>query len=100
MLRPFFAAAMLSPSRHAVFRQTASLNAVLVAGLAVAAARGRLSGETLGYVLLVLGLVEGAALIGWRLTQLPKSQALEFLLTSPVQPRRLFLAEAAVGVGR
>ena len=100
MLRPFFAAAMLSPGRHLVFRQTACLNAILVAGLAFAAAHGKLSGETLGYLLLVLGLVEGAALIGWRLTQLPKSQALEFLLTSPVQPRRLFLAEAAVGAGR
>lgn len=100
MLGPFFAAAMLSPGRHAVFRQTACLNAVLVAGLAFAAAHGRLAGDTLGSLLLVLGLVEGAALVGWRLTQLPKSQALEFLLTSPVQPRRLFLAEAAVGVGR
>lgn len=100
MLRPFFTAAMRSPGRQAVFRQTACLNALLVAGLAFGAAHGRLSGETLGYLLLVLGLVEGAALIGWRLTQLPKSPALEFLLTSPVQPRRLFLAEAVVGVGR
>ena len=53
-----------------------------------------------GYLLLTLGIVEGAALVGWRLTQLPKSQALEFLLTSPIQPRRLFLAELLVGVGR
>ena len=43
---------------------------------------------------------EGATLVGWRLTQLPKSQALEFLLVSPVQPQRLFLLEAAVGLGR
>ncbi len=100
MLRSFFAAAMLAPGRHLVFRQTACLNAVLVAGLAFATAHGRIPGETLGYLLLVLGLVEGAALVGWRLTQMPKSQALEFLLTSPVQPRRLFLAEALVGVGR
>ena len=100
MLRPFFAAAMLAPGRHLVFRQTAALNAVLVAGLAYLAAGGHLAGETLGYLLLVLGLVEGAALVGWRLTQMPKSQALEFLLASPVQPRRLFLAEALVGVCR
>ncbi|HYT92375.1 MAG TPA: hypothetical protein VEL76_26915, partial [Gemmataceae bacterium] len=33
-------------------------------------------------------------------TQLPKSQALEFLLVSPVRPRQLFLAEALVGLTR
>src|SRR5207237_7504654 len=54
----------------------------------------------LGQSLLVAGIVEGAVLIGWRLTQLPKSQALEFLLVSPLQPGRFFLAEAAVGLGR
>ena len=37
---------------------------------------------------------------GWRLTQIPKSQALEFLLVSPLRPRRLFLAEALVGLTR
>src|SRR5262249_36197241 len=41
---------------------------------------------------------EGALLVGWRLTQLPRSQALEFLLVSPLRPRPLFLAEAAVGL--
>jgi hypothetical protein len=34
----------------------------------------------LGHILLVAGVVEGATLIGWRLTQLPRSQALDFLL--------------------
>ena len=51
-------------------------------------------------MLLIAGIVEGATLVGWRLTQLPKSQALEFLLVSPVQPRRLFLLEAGVGLAR
>src|SRR5207237_899436 len=51
-------------------------------------------------ILLVLGIVEGSALIGWRLTQLPKSQALEFLLVSPVSSREVFAAELAVGLGR
>jgi hypothetical protein len=44
------------------------------------------------------GIVEGAALVGWRLTQLPRSQALEFLLVSPLRPFRTFLAEALVGL--
>jgi len=54
----------------------------------------------LGHVLLVTGIVEGALLIGWRLTQLPKSQALEFLLVSPLRPRSFFTAELLVGLGR
>jgi hypothetical protein len=53
-----------------------------------------------GYLAFVLGLIEGAAFIGWRLTQLPKSQALEFLLVSPVRPKRVFVSEAAVGIVR
>ena len=102
MLVPFFAAAMRAPGRQLAFRREVVLHVVLVAVLAAAAAvrpsPDRLTG--IGYLLLVLGLVEGAALVGWRLTQMPKSQALEFLLTSPLQPRRLFLAEAMVGVAR
>ncbi len=104
MLKPFFAAAMLAPGRHLTFRRTAGFHAGALALLA-----GALSGmggpqggviTAVGYLTLILGIVEGAALVGWRLTQLPKSQALEFLLVSPVQPRRVFLAEALVGVAR
>ncbi|HET6573275.1 MAG TPA: hypothetical protein VFG68_06715 [Fimbriiglobus sp.] len=99
MLKPFFAAAMLAPGRQLAFRQLAVAHVLLVAALTYSAtAPGAVT--TVAYLLLVLGLVEGAALVGWRLTQLPKSQALEFLLTSPVQPRGVFLAEALVGVGR
>jgi hypothetical protein len=54
----------------------------------------------LGQFLLVAGIVEGAVLVGWRLTQLPKSQALEFLLVTPERPHGVFLAEALVGLGR
>jgi hypothetical protein len=42
--------------------------------------------------------VEGAVLVGWRLTQLPKSQALEFLLVSPLRPFRVLVSEALVGI--
>lgn len=54
----------------------------------------------LGHVLLVAGIVEGAVLIGWRLTQLPKTQSLEFFLVSPLPAWKFLLAEAAVGLAR
>lgn len=102
MLAPFFRAAMRAPGRQLAFRKAAVGHTLAVAALAYAVSRNPTTNvvTSAGYLLLALGIVEGAALVGWRLTQLPKSQALEFLLTSPVQPRRLFLAELAVGVGR
>lgn len=102
MLQPFFAAAMVSPGRHLAFRRLAVAHVVMLAGLSWSAVASHSPSvlTTVGYLTLVLGIVEGAALVGWRLTQLPKSQALEFLLTSPVQPRGVFLAEALVGVSR
>ena len=102
MLKPFFVVAMQAPGRQASFRQVVVGHVAVTGLLAFVVAQAR-SAETLtvaGYALLCLGLVEGAALVGWRLTQMPKSLALEFLLTSPVQPRRVFLAEALVGVTR
>ena len=55
----------------------------------------------LGNGLLVAGIVEGALLVGWRLTQLPKSQALEFLLVSLLafqraQPEQLAALEGSI----
>ena len=102
MLRPFFAAAMVAPARQLTFRRVAVAHVLFLFAVAwLTAASGTSHGlATFGYVLLSLAMVEGAALVGWRLTQLPKSQALEFLLVSPVQPVRLFLAEALVGLSR
>src|SRR5947209_18011891 len=102
MLKPFFAAAMRAPGRHLAFRRTVGLHVALLAAVGWTAARPASAGTlaAVGYFTLVLGIVEGAALVGWRLTQLPKSRALEFLPVSPVQPRRVFLAEALVGVAR
>lgn len=96
----FFSLAMTSPGRQHAFRRLVIAHA-LIAAIAVLALRGRGdSASILGNVLLVLGIVEGALVIGWRLTQLPKSQALEFLLVSPLRPPRVLLAEALVGVAR
>lgn len=98
----FFSTAMRSPGRQLSFRRIAVghvFASALLAWVAVTATTPGALGS-LASVALVLGLVEGAALVGWRLTQLPKSQALEFLLVSPVRPRRVFLSELAVGGGR
>lgn len=102
MLQPFFAVAMRAPGRHLAFRRVVALHVVLLTCLGWAAARADTPATlaAVGQLVLVLGIVEGAALVGWRLTQLPKSQALEFLLVSPVRPRRVFLAEALAGIGR
>ena len=102
MIRPFFAIAMLAPARQLTFRRVAVGHALFLSLTAwLTAANGTPHGVTnFGYVLLALAMVEGATLAGWRLTQLPKSQALEFLLVSPVQPKRVFAAEALVGLSR
>lgn len=102
MLRPFFDLAMIAPGRHKMFRQAVVAHVLFVSALGwflpLSGKEGALT--TFGYILLSLAMVEASALVGWRLAQLPKSQALEFLLVSPVQPKRVFIAEALVGVSR
>jgi hypothetical protein len=98
----FFALAARSPSRQAGFRRLVVAHLMIVAagcvGLRFHGHWG--SPEPFAQLLLVAGIVEGAVLVGWRLTQLPKSQALEFLLVTPLRPRRVFLAEALVGLAQ
>ncbi|HEX3152872.1 MAG TPA: hypothetical protein VHR66_32670 [Gemmataceae bacterium] len=102
MLAPFFSLAMRAPARQTAFRRAAVAHLLfLAAASSIVLSRPFPSVmQAFAYGMLGAGIVEGAVLFGWRLTQLPKSQALEFLLTSPVQPRRLFFAEALVGLGR
>jgi hypothetical protein len=103
MLYPFYVQAAVSPGRQRAFRLTVAVHLLVVGMLAWMAVRAPASNGPLiflGEGLLVAGIVEGAVLIGWRLTQLPKSQALEFLLVSPLQPWRVLWAEAIVGLGR
>lgn len=100
MLAPFFVLAAVSPRRQRGFREMVAAHLLLLAGLVLAASRvGRADSIAfLGHVLLTAGIVEGALLVGWRLTQLPRSQALEFLLVSPLPAGRLFVGEALVGL--
>jgi hypothetical protein len=107
MFFSFFAQAAQSPGRQSAFRQVVWIHLLLLAAATWVlrnqdnALEGRAEhAPFLGHFLLVVGIVEGAMLIGWRLTQLPKSQALEFLLVTPLRPRRVFLAEALVGISR
>src|SRR5262245_45291428 len=102
MLAPFFRQAAVSPARQRVLRGAAAVHlAVLAYGswavLAAGAGPERVRADVLlGSLLVTAGIVEGALLLGWRLTQLPRSQALEFLLVSPLRAERVFLAEALV----
>ncbi|MFL5242722.1 MAG: hypothetical protein ACJ8FY_11495 [Gemmataceae bacterium] len=103
MLIPFFALAAQSPSRQSTFRRTVIAHVVVLAAASLIMLnrpRPQEGAPLFGTVALIMGIVEGATLLGWRLTQLPKSQALEFLLVSPLRPSRFFLVEALVGMAR
>ena len=102
MMGPFFRLAMIAPSRQQSFRRAGIAHIMFCTVMAwvVITNPGAKMMELTGYALLGAGIVQGAALIGWRLTQIPKRQSMEFLLASPIQPKRLFAAEALVGITR
>jgi hypothetical protein len=100
MFSPFFKLAAVSP-REIAFRYLVAMHLVcLTVGAGLAFAIQQAGTPLLGHVVLIAGIIEGALLLGWRLTQLPKSQSLEFLLVSPLRPRQLFVAEMLVGICR
>jgi hypothetical protein len=102
MLYSFLALAAQSPTRQKSFRtlMAAHVGLLLAAVWAASSHNPRQPFPLLGHLLLCAGIVEGALLVGWRLTQMPKSQALEFLLVSPLRPHFLFLCEVAVGAAQ
>src|SRR5262249_16499325 len=104
MLYPFFVQAAVSPTRQRSLRNAViAHNGLLatLAGLVLADPTGRMGPVMwLSEIMLIAGIVDGAILLGWRLAQMPKTQALEFLLVSPVQPWRVYWAEALVGLAR
>ena len=102
MLSPFFTQAAVSPGRQRSFRGLVVAHLVVLTATAWVVRRplDAPPAPLLGHVLLATAIVEGALLLGWRLTQLPKSQALEFLLVSPLRAGRVFVAEALVGMMR
>jgi hypothetical protein len=101
MFGEFFRLAMRAPGRRSAFQWAVAVHLFIVlAGFHFAQSLGDQGPVLLGQTLLVTSVVEGATLIGWRLTQLPKSQSLEFFLVSPLQPGAFFMAEAFVGLAR
>src|ERR1017187_237178 len=99
-MQAFFTLAAVSTNRQGTFRAIVIghliMLFILFGGMLFRPATT--SPVLLGVIVLVAGIVEGALLIGWRLTQLPKSQALEFLLVSAVRPSSVLVAEALVGL--
>ena len=94
--------AIASPSRRRtlltmIVAHIATLTMLVVS--AVASGKGP-EPLAIGNVLLIAGIVEGALLIGWRLTQIPKSQALEFILVSELQPTRFLFDEAIIAIAQ
>src|SRR5262245_41582437 len=100
MLVSLFSLAMASPGRQRAFRFAACVHIACCAAAVFAVTQNRSLLPVAAQLLVVLGIVEGAVILGWRLTQFPKSRALEFLLVSPVRPRGLFLIETAAGTAR
>jgi hypothetical protein len=98
----FFTLAAVAPNRQRAFRAlvVGHLVMLLILFMGLLWRPATTSPVLFGEVVLVAGIIEGALLIGWRLTQLPKSQALEFLLVSAVRPPVILLSEAAVGLTR
>src|ERR1700688_4253690 len=106
-LAPFLYLAAVSPTRQRTFRFLVgghlavvgmALAGLVLAGMLLAGTPKNLM--VFGNTLLVAGILEGALLVGWRLTQMPKSQALEFMLVTPLRPGQVLLAEALVGLTR
>lgn len=101
-MRAFFTLAAVAPNRQRSFRAVvcAHLAMLLLAMIGIWWRRSEVGTVLFGQMVLIAGIIEGALLIGWRLTQLPKSQALEFLLVSSVRPPAVLVAEALVGITR
>ncbi len=101
MYLSFFAATAQSPTRQFAFRGLVGFHLILLTlTIAILESRPSLSISLLGLVMLIAGIVEGGLVIGWRLTQLPKTRALEFLLASPLRPSGIFFTELTMGVVR
>src|SRR5262249_3578196 len=99
-MQAFFTLAAVSNNRLRTLRAVVAghLVLLLLVFLGMLWRSSALGHVLFGESLLVAGIIEGALLIGWRLTQLPKSQALEFLLVSSVRPPAVLVAEALVGL--
>src|SRR5207245_997117 len=101
-MRMFFTLAAVATNRQRSFRAivVGHLLLLLILFVGMLWKPATMGPVLFGEIVLVAGIIEGALVIGWRLTQLPKSQALEFLLVSAVRPPEVLLGEALVGLTR
>ncbi len=99
-MRAFFTLAAVSANRQRTLRAivVGHLALLVILFLGILWKPSTLGLVLFGEAVLVAGIIEGALLIGWRLTQMPKSQALEFLLVSAARPPMVLVAEALVGM--
>jgi hypothetical protein len=102
MLIDFFLFAGRSPSRQRLWRWLIVVHwAVLCLTLALLTSqRSNRVFSMLGYAHILLGIVEGSLVIGWRLVQWPKSQSLEPLLLANLSSRAVMAGEQAVGLAQ
>lgn len=100
MVGPFFELAGRSVSRQRTFRQVVAAHQGVIAAIFLYGIvfRDRHFEAYLGHTLLILGVIEGAVLIGWRLAQWPKSQAMELLLVTSLSPASVLVGEMLVGL--
>ncbi len=93
---PFFVLAGRSPTRQYLWRWMICLHFFVLISAAFVPTSFR-RGELIGHALLLVSIVEAAILIGWRLAQWPKHQAIELLLTSPLSGPACIAAELLIG---
>ena len=99
MIAAFFRRAALAPARQQMLRQAAAGHAAAVTATTLAGVgTGGGGAAWLGVVMLLDGILGGLLLVGWRLTQWPKTRALEALLVTPPAAFRSTLHELAVTV--
>lgn len=98
MYGSFFVAAAQSPTRQSSFRSMVTAHLAMMLGCIYFLRIGVLSPAVMATFMVVAGVFEGAILVGWRLTQMPKSRALEFILASPLRPTLVFATEATIGI--
>ncbi|MBY0588187.1 hypothetical protein K2X85_13485 [bacterium] len=102
MLVDFFRWAGRSPSRNRTFRLLVVMHLVVLGATVLLVMLSRQSRvfSIVGFAHLLLGIVEGALVIGWRLVQWPKSQSLEPLLLANISSRAVMAGEQAVGLAQ
>ena len=100
MLREFFKQASRSPSRQRFFRTLAVIHFLVLSMVILIVLQGKRIplAAAVGDAIVLLGIVEGALVVGWRLVQWPKSRALEPLLLANLSSAGVMAGEQAVGM--